>query len=286
MVMTAGGKATEAISPDNITEVLRILKPDGHLLWTMKASQTENLIDLALQSLVKTGKCEIVKRETFNDRYTGTSGEFFMVRRLAGRFPDYLDRPTAPELTRQIEASLVDGADPTPFYDSWSDKYEDDLVIVGNYNGYVKCAEAFLQLGLDHKVGILDLAAGTGLLGRELTSKGYVTIDGLDKSLGMLGQARKQVGLLLLLLISSYSCSYSSYPHIPTPTPHILLLLLLFLISSYSCSYSSYPPTPVPTPLILLLLLLLLISSYSSYPPTPLPTPQILLLLLLLLLFL
>jgi len=192
VVMTAGGKATEAISPDNITEVLRILKPDGHLLWTMKASQTENLIDLALQSLVKTGKCEIVKRETFNDRYTGTSGEFFMVRRLAGRFPDYLDRPTAPELTRQIEASLVDGADPTPFYDSWSDKYEDDLVIVGNYNGYVKCAEAFLQLGLDHKVGILDLAAGTGLLGRELTSKGYVTIDGLDKSLGMLGQARKQ----------------------------------------------------------------------------------------------
>ena len=31
-----------------------------------------------------------------------------------------------------------------------------------------------------------------GLLGRELASQGYVMIDGLDKSLGMLGQARKQ----------------------------------------------------------------------------------------------
>merc|ERR1712013_11446 len=65
------------------------------------------------------------------------------------------------------------------------------MVIVGNYNGYVKCAEAFLRLGLSHQVQILDMAAGTGLLGRELTSQGYVNIDGLDKSLGMLGQARK-----------------------------------------------------------------------------------------------
>ena len=43
-------------------------------------------------------------------------------RYLLVRFPDYLDRPTAPELSKQIEASLVDGADATPFYDSWSDK--------------------------------------------------------------------------------------------------------------------------------------------------------------------
>merc|ERR1712079_920986 len=125
-----------------------------------------------------------VKQERFHDAYTHTRGEFFLIRRLAGRFPDYLDRPTAPELSKQIEASLVDGADATPFYDSWSDKYEDDMVIVGNYNGYVKCAEAFLRLGLSHQVQILDMAAGTGLLGRELTSQGYVNIDGLDNSLG------------------------------------------------------------------------------------------------------
>ena len=37
-------------------------------------------------------------------------------------------------------------------------RYEDDMVIVGNYNGYVKCAEAFLRLGLSHKVRVKSLA--------------------------------------------------------------------------------------------------------------------------------
>ena len=94
------------------------------------------------------------------------------------------------------------------FYDDWSEKYDDDLVIVGNYNGYIKCAEAFIKLGLDHQVCklysnnllnshhpqvcILDLAAGTGLLGAEIGRHGYCNIDGLDCSLGMLGQAKTQ----------------------------------------------------------------------------------------------
>ena len=51
-----------------------------------------------------------------------TSDEYWWINLLNKRFPDYLDRPTAPELSQQIEASLVDGADATPFYDSWSDK--------------------------------------------------------------------------------------------------------------------------------------------------------------------
>ena len=72
-----------------------------------------------------------------------------------------------------------------------------------------RCVEAFLKLGLDRKVSILDLAAGTGLLGAEVSlslidrnwliiatdtgaqvaSHGYECVDGLDASLGMLGQA-------------------------------------------------------------------------------------------------
>ena len=82
-----------------------------------------------------------------------------MVKRLAGQFPDYLDRPTPRELQEQIEQMLVDDADPgdtVKFYDDWSEKYDDDLVVVGHYNGYVKCAEAFLKLGLDHQVGIFQ----------------------------------------------------------------------------------------------------------------------------------
>ena len=102
------------------------------------------------------------------------------------------------------------------FYDEWSEKFDDDLVVVGNYTGYVKCAEAFIKLGLDHQVqgheatlsvtkyqhsillvsgeqvSILDLAAGTGLLGAEIGRHGYVNVDGLDCSLGMLGKARSQ----------------------------------------------------------------------------------------------
>merc|ERR1711971_561571 len=77
-------------------------------------------------------------------------------------------------------------------YDDWCDKYDEDLVIVGNYTGHTKCVEAFLKLGLDRKVAILDLAAGTGLLGAEVGAHGYECVDGLDASLGMLGQARKQ----------------------------------------------------------------------------------------------
>eukprot|EP00092_Neocalanus_flemingeri_P017115 GFUD01018510.1.p1 GENE.GFUD01018510.1~~GFUD01018510.1.p1 ORF type:complete len:459 (-),score=145.83 GFUD01018510.1:202-1548(-) len=200
VVITAGGFAANAMSPNDITEVLRILKPDGYMIWTMKTAQAEHstefgLFEQNLAGLVKTGKCQIVKHENFSDSRTRTRGELYLVKRLAGRFPDYLDRPTSVELQKQIEETLVDSVDPkhtVKFYDAWSDKYDDDLVIVGNYNGYIKCAEAFLKLGLNHSVSILDLAAGTGLLGGEIARHGYTNIDGLDSSLGMLGKAKKQ----------------------------------------------------------------------------------------------
>jgi hypothetical protein len=38
------------------------------------------------------------------------------------------------------------------FYDEWSDKYEEDLVLVGNYSGHTKCVEAFLSLQLNRFV--------------------------------------------------------------------------------------------------------------------------------------
>jgi len=200
VVITAGGFAANAMSPNDITEVLRILKPDGFMIWTMKTAQAEHstefgLFEQNIAGLVKTGKCQIVKHENFSNAAGITVGEFYLVKRLAGRFPDYLERPTPVELQKQIEEFLVDDLDPkhtTKFYDDWSDKYDDDLVIVGNYNGYIKCAEAFLKLGLNHNVSILDVAAGTGLLGGEISRHGYTVIDGLDASLGMLGKARKR----------------------------------------------------------------------------------------------
>jgi len=200
VVVTSGGFSSHAMSPNDITETLRILRPEGVMIWSQKTAQAEHstefgLFEQNLTSLVKAGKCTLVKHEIFCDARNKTVGELYVVRRLAGRFPDYLDRPTPKELQEQIEQILVDDALPehtVKFYDDWSEKYDDDLVIVGNYNGYVKCAEAFIKLGLDHQVCILDLAAGTGLLGAEIGRHGYCNIDGLDCSLGMLGQAKTQ----------------------------------------------------------------------------------------------
>ena len=170
------------------------------MIWSMKTAQAEHstefgLFEQNLAGLVKSGKCTLVKHEMFTDKRNKTGGELYVVKRLAGSFPDYLDRPTPVELQAQIEHMLVDDADPqstAKFYDDWSEKYDDDLVMVGNYNGYVKCAEALAKLGLNHQVSVLDLAAGTGLLGAEIGRQGYCNIDGLDSSLGMLGRARAQ----------------------------------------------------------------------------------------------
>jgi hypothetical protein len=52
------------------------------------------------------------------------------------------------------------------------DKYDEDLVIEANYKEHIKYVEAFLKLELERKVAILDLAAGTGLLGAEVTCRG------------------------------------------------------------------------------------------------------------------
>jgi len=200
VVITAGGFAQDAINPLDITEMLRLLRPEGMLLWTMRTVSDEGttefgLLDANLRSLEKSGRCKVVKHTTFSDPETKAVGVFYMVRRLAGSLPDYLPDFVPKELKEQISNIMTDNSEPAnrvKFYDDWCDKYDEDLVIVGNYTGHTKCVEAFLKLGLDRKVSILDLAAGTGLLGAEVGAHGYECVDGLDASLGMLGQARKQ----------------------------------------------------------------------------------------------
>lgn len=200
VVITAGGFAQDAINPLDITEMLRILRPDGYLLWTMRTVTEEGttefgLLDANLRSLEKAGRCKVMKHTTFLCPDTKALGVFYMVKRLVGSLPDYLPDFVPKGLKEQISTIMVDNSEPmnrVKFYDDWCDKYDEDLVIVGNYTGHIKCVEAFLKLGLDRKVNILDLAAGTGLLGAEVQTHGYDNIDGLDASLGMLGQARKQ----------------------------------------------------------------------------------------------
>ena len=90
-----------------------------------------------------------------------------------GSLPDYVDMEVTATLKKQISDILVDNSDPEnriKFYDDWCDKYDEDLVVVGNYTGHTKCVEAFLQLELNRNIAVLDLACGTGLLGAEVTT--------------------------------------------------------------------------------------------------------------------
>ena len=136
-----------------------------------------------------------MKRKIFVDGETKSKGVFYLVQRLVGSLPDYVDMEVSSALKKQISDILVDNSDPEnriKFYDDWCDKYDEDLVLVGNYTGHIKCVEAFLKLELNRNISVLDLACGTGLLGGEVGQHGYELVDGLDSSLGMLGQARKQ----------------------------------------------------------------------------------------------
>jgi len=200
VVITAGGFASDAINPLDVTEMLRVLRPGGHLLWTMKSVSEERssefgCMEANIRSLEASGRCRLLKTSSFIDPSSKTAGTFFLLKRLTGSLPDYVNKEVPTELKKQISDILVDNSDPinnVKFYDNWCDKYNADLMVQGNYTGHIKCVEAFAQLGLNRNVKILDLAAGTGLLGSEIGKHGYEFVDALDASLGMLGQARKE----------------------------------------------------------------------------------------------
>lgn len=200
VIVTSCGISSHSINPTNITELLRILKPGGHLFFTMYSTSVDvGLFDVNLAAFEKEGKCEVIRKERFVDSGSLPVGDFYIVRSLPGVLASYLDRPVSKELEEAVTDILVDTSDHATrvkFYDSWSEKYEEDLVVIGHYTGHIKCVEAFLklvkELNLTHRIQILDVAAGTGLLGAEIMKHGFENIDGLDSSLGMLSQARKQ----------------------------------------------------------------------------------------------
>lgn len=200
VIVTSCGISSHSINPTNITELLRILKPDGHLFFTMYSTSVDvGLFDVNLSAFEKEGKCEVIKKERFVDSGSLPVGDFYIVRSLAGELASYLNKPVSKALEEAITDILVDTVDNATrvkFYDSWSEKYEEDLVVIGHYTGHIKCVEAFLklvkELDLNHNIQILDVAAGTGLLGAEVMKHGFENIDGLDSSLGMLKQAKKQ----------------------------------------------------------------------------------------------
>ena len=64
VVITAGGFASDAINPHGVTEMLRILRPGGHLLWSMKSVKDEETtefksFDANLTGLGRAGRIKV-----------------------------------------------------------------------------------------------------------------------------------------------------------------------------------------------------------------------------------
>ena len=61
LVITAGGLAIEDINLLDLTEMLRILRPGGHLLWTKKDEKTPTFMsfDANLRGLERAGRIKV-----------------------------------------------------------------------------------------------------------------------------------------------------------------------------------------------------------------------------------
>lgn len=78
-------------------------------------------------------------------------------------------------------------------YDAWAETYDGNLLDDYGYVAPQLSVAAFDEENQDGTdLSIIDYACGTGLVGVELTKRGYTQIDGLDVSTGMLAEARKK----------------------------------------------------------------------------------------------
>ena len=82
--------------------------------------------------------------------------------------------------------------DKVKLYNEWADTYDSDLLNDLGYVAYSEAGSIFTELVPEKSTPILDVACGTGLVGRYLQRCGYDRIDGVDFSAGMLEAARAQ----------------------------------------------------------------------------------------------
>jgi predicted TPR repeat methyltransferase len=77
-------------------------------------------------------------------------------------------------------------------YKDWAAEYDTDTVDRFGYVAHIASADA-LDKALDNKeVHILDAGCGTGLVGEELSKKGYGNMDALDYSREMLDESERK----------------------------------------------------------------------------------------------
>lgn len=89
-------------------------------------------------------------------------------------------------------SSLQRGDRSDDIYDDWAETYDSDLLDQYGYLSPQIVADAFVSYCDNTAVSIIDYGCGTGLVGEMLNSRGYLHIDGLDLSVGMLAEARKK----------------------------------------------------------------------------------------------
>lgn len=85
---------------------------------------------------------------------------------------------------------LEDGDSSRDIYDDWSEIY--DAHLTGEF-GYISpgvAARALAAAMPARDMPVIDYGCGTGLVGAALREQGFMTIDGIDVSAGMLEQAR------------------------------------------------------------------------------------------------
>jgi SAM-dependent methyltransferase len=87
---------------------------------------------------------------------------------------------------------LEDGDSSRDIYDDWSDNYDSHLLEEFGYISPEVAAQALSDEIEASDVAIIDYGCGTGLVGQSLNQQGFLTVDGIDISAGMLEQAREK----------------------------------------------------------------------------------------------
>lgn len=95
---------------------------------------------------------------------------------------------------REFLGEVLAGDDPkttSEKYNKWSKRYEKAMAEV-KYFGPTQLMEYFDQLDLPKGAKVLDICAGTGGIGRELTKRGYTDNHAIDGAEEMLAQAKAE----------------------------------------------------------------------------------------------
>ncbi len=82
--------------------------------------------------------------------------------------------------------------DPEEHYDLWAKQYEKELLDDYGYCAHIIGSKAFSTYELRKSCNIIDIGCGTGLVGEELKSSGFLNIWGLDVSSKMIAIAKKK----------------------------------------------------------------------------------------------